>query len=86
MPLPAFTSSRGESGASLLQSHFLSAGAALRVQMRVLLNASALSGVIVFTVANIMGMNLGTAPDRLTGAASFNDSPLIGQPLFITVS
>ena len=53
--------------------------------MRVLLNASALSGVIIFTVANIMGMNLGTAPDRLSGAASFNDSPLTAYPLFLTV-
>ena len=55
------------------------------MQMRVLLNASALSGVIIFSVANIMGMNLGTAPDRLQGNASFNDSPLIGYPLFLTV-
>lgn len=54
-------------------------------QMRVLLNASALSGVIIFTVANIMGMNVGSAPDRLSGAASFNDSPLAAYPLFLTV-
>ena len=53
--------------------------------MRVLLNASALSGVIIFTVANIMGMNVGSAPDRLSGAASFNDSPLTAYPLFLTV-
>jgi len=53
--------------------------------MRVLLNASALSGVLIFTIANIMGMNLGTAPDRLSGIASFDDSPLIAYPLFLTV-
>ncbi len=53
--------------------------------MRVLLNASALSGVIIFTVANVMGMNVGTAQDRLHGDASFNNDPLIGLPLFLTV-
>ncbi len=53
--------------------------------MRVLLNASALSGVIIFTVANVMGMNLGSAQDRLQGNSSFNNDPLIGYPLFLTV-
>ena len=32
-----------------------------------------------------MGMNVGTAQDRLTGVASFDDSPLIAYPLFLTV-
>lgn len=53
--------------------------------MRVMLNASALSGVIIFTVANIMGMNLGTAPDRLQGNAGFSGSTFMGYPLFLVV-
>lgn len=53
--------------------------------MRVMLNASALSGVIIFTVANVMGMNLGTAPERLKGNAGFSGSTFLGYPLFLTV-
>jgi len=34
-------------------------------------------------MANIVGMNLATAPDRLSGAGSFDDSPLIAYPLFL---
>jgi len=41
------------------------------------------------TTADIMGMNLGmnlgTAPDRLVGAASFPDSPLIAYAHILTV-
>ena len=53
----------------------------------VLLNASALSGVIIFTVANIMGMNLGTAPGSpAVATASFNDMSFsLRYPLFLTV-
>ena len=54
-------------------------------QMRVMLNASALSGVIIFTISNIFGMNLGTAPDRLQGSAGFSGSTFLGYPLFLTV-
>ena len=32
-----------------------------------------------------LGMNLGTAPDRLLGAASFPDSSLIAYPKILTV-
>ena len=56
------------------------------VQMRVLLNGSALCGVFIFTVANIMGMNLGDAPDRLSGTNPFENGTLIAYPLFLTVS
>lgn len=54
--------------------------------MRVMLNASALSGVMIFTVANVMGMNLGDAPDRLKGMAGFSGSTFMGYPLFLVVS
>lgn len=53
--------------------------------MRVMLNASALSGVIIFTVCNIMGMNLGTGPNRLQGIAGFAGSTFMGYPLFLVV-
>ena len=66
-------------------SSLATASLSWHLQMRVLLNASALSGVCIFTVANIMGMNLGSAPDRLAGNASFDNSPLIAYPLFLTV-
>ncbi|CAL8467341.1 g6878 [Coccomyxa elongata] len=56
------------------------------IRMRVMLNASALSGVMIFTVANIMGMNLGTGPDRLKGIAGFSGSTFMGYPLFLTVT
>lgn len=56
-----------------------------RAQMRVMLNASALLGVILFSVFNVMGMNLGHAPDRLAGALGFAGSPFLGLPLFMTV-
>ncbi len=55
------------------------------VQMRVLLNGSALCGVFIFTVANIMGMNLGDAPDRLSGTNPFEHGMLNSYPLFLTV-
>lgn len=54
-------------------------------QMRVMLNASALSGVMIFTVANVMGMNVGGAPDRLKGNAGFSGSTFMDYPLFFTV-
>jgi hypothetical protein len=54
--------------------------------MKVMLNASALSGTIVFTVSNIMGMNLGSAPDRLAGNAGFSGSTFMGYPVFLLVS
>ncbi len=50
-----------------------------------MLNASALSGVMVFTVANVMGMNVGGAPDRLQGTAGFSGSTFMGYPLFLAV-
>ncbi len=50
-----------------------------------MLNASALSGVIIFTLANIMGMNVGSAPDRLAGTHGFSGSSFDGPPLFDTV-
>ncbi|KAK9916261.1 hypothetical protein WJX75_000643 [Coccomyxa subellipsoidea] len=56
------------------------------IRMRVMLNASALSGVFIFTVANIMGMNLGTAPDRMQGNAGFSSSTFMGYPLFLVVT
>jgi len=37
------------------------------------------------TIADIMGMNLGTALDRLLGTASFPDSPLIAYSHILTV-
>ena len=55
------------------------------VQMRVMLNASALSGVIIFTLANVMGMNVGNAPARLAGMHGFSGSSFDGPPLFDTV-
>ncbi|EIE22140.1 cora-domain-containing protein [Coccomyxa subellipsoidea C-169] len=56
------------------------------IRMRVMLNASALSGVIIFTISNIFGMNLGVAPDRLQGNAGFSGSTFLGYPLFLTVT
>lgn len=56
------------------------------VQMRVMLNGSALCGVFIFTVANVMGMNLGDAPDRLSGTNPFENGTLVAYPLFLTVS
>ena len=54
-------------------------------QMRVMLNASALSGVIIFALFNIFGMNLGDAPDRLAGVHGFAGSSFMGKALFDTV-
>ncbi|BDA40370.1 magnesium transporter MRS2-B [Coccomyxa sp. Obi] len=56
------------------------------IRMRVMLNASALSGVMIFTVANIMGMNVGVAPERLEGTAGFSGSTFMGYPLFLAVT
>ena len=54
----------------------------LPLQMRVMLNASALSGVIIFALFNTFGMNLGNAPDRLAGVHGFAGSSFMGAPLF----
>lgn len=53
--------------------------------MKVMLNASALSGAIIFSVSNIMGVNLGTGKARLAGVAGFSGSNFMGYPLFLTV-
>ena len=55
------------------------------MQMRVMLSASALSGVIMFTIFNVMGTNVGSAPARLAGTLGFGSSAFMGLPVFVTV-